>query len=328
MANVLVVGGAGYVGSATCAWLMDHGHRVTVVDDLSTGYRELVLGHVFVRARAGDRTEIAKVLRDGAFDCAMHFAARSLIGECFAKRDEYFENNVDQTKILLDLLLNAGVSRFLFSSTCAIFGDVGGRDIAEDAPFGPANPYAETKLAVERHLQSLAPSGLNSIALRYFNAAGTEPQLRVGERHSPETHLIPLVLKAARAGREVKIFGDDYPTPDGTCIRDYIHVWDLAHAHEAAMNRLLAANSGGGGQYEAFNLGSESGYSVRDVVRMVEEVTGLKIRTQVEARRAGDVARLVANAAKAKRELGFNSRFGLREIVSSAWQWENIAGGV
>ncbi len=326
MAKILVVGGAGYVGSAASAWLIDQGHDVWVLDDLSTGHLELALGRGFTRAQAGNREAVKELLTRESFDCAMHFAAKSLVSESVQKPELYHQNNVVQTRILLETLLEHRVKRFIFSSTCAIFGEPGNRDIHEDLPKNPINPYGQTKLEAEKIMQELAASrGLQAIALRYFNAAGAEPMNRVGEKHRPESHLIPNILAAAIEDREVSIFGDDYPTPDGTCVRDYIHVSDLAAGHEAAMKRLLALDPNGPGSFEAFNLGSEQGYSVKEVIDACRRMTGKPIRTVVKERRPGDPPRLVADSTRAKKELGFAIRdpeTALDRIIASAWQWE------
>ncbi|OFZ17767.1 MAG: UDP-glucose 4-epimerase GalE [Bdellovibrionales bacterium GWB1_55_8] len=330
--KVLVVGGAGYVGSATCAWLLDQGHEVWVLDDLSTGFRDLVLpSHPiqarFVRARAGDRKIVSRLLKQEQFDCVMHFAARSLVGESVQKPKEYWENNVEQTRALLELMITADIRNFIFSSTCAVFGDPGTDRLHETLPKKPLNPYGETKLEVERILERLANShGLNSIALRYFNAAGAESELRAGEKHDPETHLIPRILEAAANGTPVEIYGTDYPTPDGTCIRDYIHVTDLARAHETAMLRLLERKARmtkqtPQGVFETFNLGSENGYSVREVIRACEKSLGRAISTIERPRRPGDPPKLVADSSLAHGSLSFRAEKGLEQIVDSAWSW-------
>lgn len=327
MARVLVVGGAGYVGSTTAAFLMDAGHEVWVLDDLSTGHEELILSPYFVRARAGDSARVQELLSQHKFDCVMHFAARSLVAESVKKPKEYYENNVVQTRILLETLLKAGVRKFIFSSTCAIFGDPTGvaqTGITESFPKKPLSPYGETKLQVEEMLQQFAEEkGLQSVALRYFNAAGAERQLRVGEWHEPESHLIPRILKAASLNQSVEIYGTDYPTADGTCVRDYIHVWDLARAHEAAMKRLLERPTSSAGVFEAYNLGTENGSSVREVIETCEEVIGKKISVVERDRRPGDPPRLVACSDQAKKILGFGKNLlSLKEILSSAWEWE------
>jgi UDP-glucose 4-epimerase len=321
MAKVLVVGGAGYVGSAACAWLMDRGHEVWVLDDLSTGRRDLVLTPRFVKGKAGDLAVVGPLLARERFDCVMHFAAKSLVGESVRLPDVYRENNVEQTERLLGAMLDAGTRCLVFSSTAAVFGDPGTETIDEDAPKRPINPYGETKLAAERLMERLAAErGLRAIALRYFNAAGAEPGLRVGECHEPETHLIPNILKAAVEGRAVQVFGQDYPTSDGTCVRDYVHVTDLAAAHESAMRRLLA---GSGGVFEAYNLGSGAGFSVTQIVAACARVIGKQIAVDSKPRRPGDPPRLVASSERARAVLGFEpGDDSLDRIVASAWAWE------
>lgn len=323
MARVLVVGGAGYVGSATCAWLVDQGHEVWVLDDLTTGRRSLVLGSGFFLARVGDRQSVRRVLRKQSFDCVMHFAARSLVGESVEKPEEYHENNVLQTQALLETMLEEGVRKFVFSSTCAVFGDPGNQNISESLLKNPINPYGKTKLEAEKLMARLAQEkGLQAVVLRYFNAAGAEPQNRVGELHMPETHLIPRVLQSVASDEELEVFGNDYPTPDGTCVRDYVHVSDLAQAHESAMLRLIALSAGTPGRFEDYNLGSENGFSVLQVIQACEKVTGKKAKIRFAARRPGDPPRLVAVSTKAKKELNFQTtRSALEEIVRSAWNW-------
>ncbi len=330
MAKVLVVGGAGYVGGTACAWLLDRGHHVWILDDLSTGHREWLprLSGVdgFTLSRAGDTAQVKALLKQESFDCVMHFAAKALVGESVEKPDIYFENNVQQTEALLEAMLECGTRKFIFSSTCAIFGDPGPsvNHMNEEVPKNPINPYGETKLQVERILDRLArEKGLQAIALRYFNAAGAESGLRVGEWHDHETHLIPRLLQAALRGDPVEIFGTDYPTADGTCVRDYVHVWDLAQAHGAAMERLLKLPSEGAGRFEAYNLGSENGFSVREMIQACERTVGFKLKVKECPRRPGDPPRLVADARKAREVLGFGSSLvGLDQIFASAWTWE------
>ncbi len=322
MAKVLVVGGAGYVGGSVSAFLIDQGHEVWVLDDLSTGHRRSVLTPHFIEARAGDRDVVEPLLKREKFDAVFHFAAKSIVSESVKYPELYWENNVDQTRLLLDAMIAAGVKRFVFSSTCAIFGDPGDKTMDESLPKKPINPYGETKLEVEKILEDYAGRhGLKSVALRYFNASGADPKLRVGEHHEPETHLIPNVLKAALGKNQLKIFGNDYPTKDGTCVRDYIHVWDLARAHEAAMNRML--QSADGGKFEAFNLGSESGFSVLEILETCRKETKQPIPALEEPRRAGDPPKLVANSRLAKKELEFTTHANsLGWIISTAWAWE------
>lgn len=324
----LIVGGAGYVGSAVAAHLIDRGYEVWILDDLSTGHRSLVpdsviaAGH-FIEARAGNRIALDALFRARRFDVVFHFAAKSLVGESVKHPELYRENNVDQTRLLLDAMVAAGLRRFVFSSTAAVYGDPGDRDIDEALEKKPINPYGETKLAVERMLVEYGNRhGLRSIALRYFNAAGAEAKLRVGEDHLPETHLIPNVLAAGLAGRAVSIFGDDYPTRDGTCVRDYVHVDDLARAHTAAAARMLAEDGTAKG-FEAFNLGSAAGFTVKEVIAEAGRVLGRPIEAKVEPRRSGDPAKLVAVSDRARRELGFSPRpDSLRAILETALGWE------
>lgn len=327
MASVLVVGGAGYVGSAVAAHLLDQGERVWVLDDLSTGHRSLVLDEVihsgrFIESRAGDRGVIESLFKTEKFDAVFHFAAKSLVAESVKFPEIYRENNVEQTRLLLDAMVASGVKRLVFSSTAAVYGDPGDQEITENLPKNPINPYGETKLAAEQLLAEYGTRhGLRSIALRYFNAAGADSRLRVGEYHEPETHLIPNLLAAGLADREVSIFGDDYPTQDGTCLRDYVHVEDLARAHVAAYRRMMEAPSSSG--FEVFNLGSESGFTVKEVVAAAEKILGRKIREKIEGRRPGDPAKLVAVSSHARNLLGFNPRSdALESIIGTALEWE------
>jgi UDP-glucose 4-epimerase len=335
MAKVLVVGGAGYVGGTACAWLLDRGHEVWVLDDFSTGHRQLIdrlkkAGSQgisgFVEARAGDAAVVAPFLARERFDCVMHFAAFASVAESVAQPDLYFENNVVQTRSLLESMLAAGTRRFIFSSTCAIFGDPGPtvERLHENLPKSPVNPYGATKLEVENTLAELSRSrGLQAVALRYFNAAGAEPQGRVGEWHEPETHLIPRILKAALKNEPVEIYGTDYPTPDGTAVRDYVHVSDLAQAHEAAMLRLMEHASEPKGRFEAYNLGSASGYSVKQMIEACERAIGRKLKKVERPRRAGDPPSLIGDSTLAQKVLGFKpSADSLDRIFASAWKWE------
>jgi UDP-glucose 4-epimerase len=320
--RVLVVGGAGYVGSAVCAWLLDRGYSVTILDNLTTGHRELVLsGARFVLGQTGDRALIARTLSSAFYSCVMHFAAKSIVPESVEKPQEYEENNVHQTKVLIEECEKAGIQAFVFSSTAAVLGTPATDQLLdESAPCVPITPYGQNKLDVENHLKARATSGgIRAICLRYFNAAGAESQTRVGEWHYPETHLIPRILQSALEDQPAQIFGTDYPTRDGTCIRDYVHVSDLAQAHEAAMTRLLSRS---GEAFEVFHLGSGNGYSVREVINECRKVTGLDIQVNEKPRRAGDPPFLVASSARAKAALSYSPSLGLSEIISSAWDWE------
>ena len=325
MARVLVTGGAGYVGSAACAYLLARGHEVHILDNLSRGREDLLLAPL-TRASVGDADALDALLsQKPGFDCVMHFAAFALVAESVADPKLYWENNVEQSQSLLAALERHGVKRIVFSSTCAVFGSVGTQSIREDQPKNPINPYGETKLAVEAELARWCErSGGSAVALRYFNAAGAEEGLRVGERHDPETHLIPRIFMALSAHQPVEVYGTDYSTPDGTCIRDYIHVSDLAQAHESAMLRMLDGHLRG---FHALNLGSEKGYSVREVIRTCEQVVGHRIVARELPRRAGDPPRLVADSTQAQRVLRFRVRHDLRSIIQSAWNYHRKIHG-
>lgn len=318
-AHVLVTGGAGYVGSVCATVLVEQGYRVTVVDDLSTGNREAVpAGATFVE---GDVLDAAPgVLAD---DCAavFHFAAKSLVGESVVSPAKYWSGNVVTSLRLLDLMRAAGVDNLVFSSTAACYGEPESVPITEDMPTAPTNPYGATKLSIDNIVTSYANAyGLGATSLRYFNVAGAYGP--VGENRAVETHLIPLVLQVALGAREkIMIFGDDWPTADGTCVRDYIHIRDLAEAH------LLAAASNEPGVHRIFNLGSGDGFSVRQVVDTCRAVTGHPIPAEVAPRRGGDPATLIASSAKAIAELGWTpTRSDLTTIVSDAWAFTSALG--
>jgi UDP-glucose 4-epimerase len=314
--RVLVTGGAGYIGSAVTTLLLDEGHEVTVIDDLSTGHRDAVPAEAtFIQGRVHDMA--AQVVQPG-LDAVLHFAASIAAGESVGAPEKYWENNVLGSLRLLDAVRAARVPRLVFSSTANIYGNPTELPITETAIAAPPNPYATSKLAVEYALTGEATAhGLAAVTLRYFNAAGAliRPVGSCGERHDPETHLIPIALQVA-AGRRAKLqlFGDDYPTPDGTCVRDYIHVADLATAHLAALGAVRA------GEHRLYNLGNGTGFSNLDVVRAVREVTGHPIPVEMAARRPGDPAVLVASADKARAELGWQpQRPSLHDIIGDAW---------
>ncbi|WP_380285699.1 UDP-glucose 4-epimerase GalE [Kitasatospora purpeofusca] len=313
MSKYLVTGGAGYVGSVVAAHLLEAGHQVTVLDDLSTGFREGVpAGAEFVEGRI---QEAGKVL-DGSFDGVLHFAASSQVGESVADPEKYWRNNVAGSLELISAMRAAGVRTLVFSSTAATYGEPESVPIAETARTAPTNTYGATKLAVDHLITSEAVAhGLAAVSLRYFNVAGAYGAY--GERHDPESHLIPLVFQAALGRREhIAVYGDDYPTPDGTCIRDYIHVADLADAH------LLALDAAKPGEHLICNLGNGSGFSVHEVIESVKRVTGREIPVVVSGRRAGDPAVLVASAERAHRELGWVPRRpNLDDIVADAWKF-------
>ena len=316
---ILVTGGAGYIGSVTVEKLQAAGESVVVLDDLARGHREAVTRETpFYQGRVGDRALIAKIAAEHKVESCVHFAALAYVGESVEKPEKYFENNVEQGIAFIGALLSAGVLRIVFSSTCATYGEPDRIPIGEECPQWPKNPYGWSKLFMERLFDAYdAAHGLKFASLRYFNAAGATQ--RCGEHHEPETHLIPIVLQAASGERvEVPIFGSDYPTPDGTAIRDYVHVADLADAHIRALEYLRK-----GGKSDFVNLGTGDGYSVLEVIETARRVTGSEIRVRKEARRAGDPARLVADAAKARRVLGWSPAMSdLSSIIRSAWEWK------
>ena len=315
--RVLVTGGAGYIGSHTVRLLLARGHDVTVLDSLVYGHRAAVPADRLVVGDMADPKVLDAALGRGA-DAVVHFAAFAYVGESVADPAKYYANNLVATLAVLDGCRRHGVQKFVFSSTCATYGVPTAVPITEAERQDPINPYGNTKLAVERALADYAgayPFGY--CALRYFNAAGASPDGTIGEDHDPETHLIPLVVAATTGKRpHVEVFGTDYPTPDGTCVRDYIHVDDLAEAHILALGKL------GPGVRLKYNVGTGRGYSVREVVRAVEEVTGLKVPVKEGPRRPGDPPELVADASKIRRELGWAPRYtDLRAIVETAWAW-------
>jgi UDP-glucose-4-epimerase GalE len=314
--RVLVTGGAGYIGSVVTERLLEAGHRAVVVDDLSTGHREAVAPDAeLIVVDLRDAAALRRALDGRDFDAVIHLAASSLVGESMEDPGKYFENNLSAGIHVLEASLARGATRFVLSSTAATYGEPAAVPIPEDSPTVPTNPYGESKLLYERVLAWYSRlKGLRWISLRYFNAAGASRER--GEDRAHETHLIPLVLAAATSGGEVSVFGEDYPTPDGTCVRDYIHVLDLADAHVLALD---AIDRGVGG---IFNLGSGTGFSVREVIAVAEKVVGVKIRSRVAPRRPGDPAVLVASSRRARETLGWRpSRDDLEEIVRSAWDW-------
>lgn len=317
--TVLVVGGAGYIGSHMVKELVRDGYEVIVLDNLSRGHRDLIPGGVFVEGDLGDVAVLGHIFSKYKIGAVMHFAAFSLVGESVEKPLDYYRNNVSRTVELLATMQRHGVNRFIFSSTAAVYGEPARVPITEDLPCHPTNPYGASKLAVERLLADCEQAtDLRYVSLRYFNAAGADVSGTLGERHEPETHLIPLVLRVATGERkQISIYGADYPTPDGTCIRDYIHVSDLAAAHLLSLKRLM---SGGGSA--VYNLGNSRGHSVREVIDTARHVTGREIPVTVAARRPGDPAVLVADSSRARRELGWSPRHEeLASIIETAWKW-------
>ncbi len=313
---VLVVGGAGYIGSHAARALRRSGYEVIIYDNLSTGHRCLAEGFELIEGDIGDASTLRPALLRS--DAVMHFAAHAYVGESVENPRKYFRNNVESALCLLNATVDAGIRRFVFSSTCAVYGVPVKVPITEDNPREPVNPYGTSKLFLEHALEAYDQAyGLKSARLRYFNAAGADESGEIGELHEPETHLIPLALAAAAPGNaQLQVFGSDYPTPDGTCIRDYIHVNDLAEAHVRALQHLEK-----GGNSLSLNLGTGRGYSVLEVIQATEAVVGRSVRRQVGPRRAGDPPRLVANAERAQQVLGWKTRYGLPEIVSTAWAW-------
>lgn len=321
MSRIVVTGGAGYIGSHAVRALTDAGHAVAVIDDLSEGHAQaLPRGVELVRARLHDREQVHRLLVAHRADAVMHFAAWLKVGESVGKPIEYFNNNVAGTLAVLEAMRDAGVKRFVFSSTCAVYGEPTAVPIVEDEKKQPINPYGETKLAVERMLPFLERAfGLKWIALRYFNAAGAHPDGTIGEDHADEIHLIPLAIRAANGGTPLKVFGEDYPTPDGTCQRDYIHVCDLADAHIRALEALER-----GAASSAYNIGTGTPHSVKSVIDTVGRVLGRPVAWESAPRRPGDPAVLYASSDRAQRELGWTPRFpDLEVIVRHAWQWHS-----
>jgi UDP-glucose-4-epimerase GalE len=313
---VLVIGGAGYIGSHTARALKRAGHEVIIFDNLSTGFELLASGFELIKGDILDPTALNDAL--GRVDAIMHFAAHAYVGESVANPKKYFHNNVEGGLALLNAALKADVKKIIFSSTCAIYGEPAKVPIAEDIPREPVNPYGVTKLFFEQALESYDRAyDFRFVSLRYFNAAGADESGEIGELHDPETHLIPLALRAAaRNSPELKVFGSDYPTPDGTCIRDYVHVNDLASAHVKALEHLAAGKSS-----FAANLGTGTGASVRQVISTVEKVTGKLVPRKIVPRRPGDPPALVANPAKAQALLQWNASRGLLDVVTTAWSW-------
>jgi UDP-glucose 4-epimerase len=318
--RVLVTGGAGYIGSHMVKLLVESGAQVTVVDDLSTGHADAVRGRDFVRGDVADVTFTKNLLEQKQIEAVVHFAACSLVGESVADPLKYYRRNVGGTAGLVEAMRQAKVTRLVFSSTAAVYGDPVRTPIDEAHPTQPVNPYGSSKLAIERMLAECSTAyGMGAVVLRYFNAAGADPSGELGERHQPETHLIPLVLQAASGRRpSISVFGNDWPTRDGSCVRDYIHVSDLCVAHQLALDWLAA-----GGRYECFNLGNGEGATVLEVIEAARRVTGRTIKMVQAQRRAGDPPSLVADASKARRVLGWQpARAGIEGIVRDAWNFE------
>lgn len=318
---ILILGGAGYIGSHTNKYLNQHGYQTIVLDNLVYGHREFVKWGTFIYGDLSDKEQLRAIFSSYSIDAVVHFAAFAYVGESVVDPEKYYVNNLKNTLNLLEVMREAKVAKLIFSSTCATYGIPMEIPITENHAQNPINPYGQSKLMVEKILADYgAAYGMRYVALRYFNAAGADSDVEIGELHDPETHLIPLVIDAALGKRkQVQIFGTDYDTPDGTCVRDYIHVTDLAQAHLLALEYL---NRGEGS--DAFNLGNGKGFSVREVINAVEGVAGKNVQIVECARRAGDPARLVGCADKATHTLGWTPQFSdIRAIVSSAWKWHS-----
>jgi len=320
---ILVTGGAGYIGSHAARALRRSGYEVLIYDNLSSGFHRLAKGFELVEGDIGDETKLRQVL--ARVDAVMHFAAHAYVGESVENPRKYFRNNVLAALSLLNSTLDAGIRRFVFSSTCAVYGVPAEVPITEQTPREPVNPYGASKLFFENALEAYSRAyGLSSMRLRYFNASGADESGEIGELHEPETHLVPVALAATKEeGLELQVYGSDYPTPDGTCIRDYIHVNDLADAHVRALQHLETAGKENQKQGEslALNLGTGRGHSVLEVMQAAEKVTGRPVRRTMGPRRAGDPPALVADPTKAQRVLGWTAKRNLADIVSSAWAW-------
>jgi UDP-glucose 4-epimerase len=318
--RVLVTGGAGYIGSHAVKALLTAGHSVTVLDNLSRGHRAAVDPRsVFVRGNTGDRTLVRRVLLEGQIEAVMHFAADIEVGESVSDPGKYYENNFSNALSLLEAMKSAGVARIVFSSTAAVYGNPEKTPIEEEQQRAPINPYGRSKMMTEMAIEDFGHAhGLGYAILRYFNVAGASPDASIGEDHQPESHLIPRILQSAQSGgvEKMRIFGTDYPTRDGTCVRDYVHVVDLVQAHVLALDALAP------GTGEVYNLGSEQGFSVREVLSTCEKVIGRKIEVQEENRRPGDPPTLVASSRKVRSRLGWAPKYAsLDTIVSHAWAW-------
>jgi UDP-arabinose 4-epimerase len=323
MQTILVSGGAGYVGSHVAKLLASNGFVPVVLDNLSTGNRWAVKWGPLVEGNVGDARLVCETVKKYHVVAAIHLAASAYVGESVENPRKYYRNNVVESLNFFDALLSSGIDKVVFSSTCAVYGNVTCTTIDEAQNQKPVNPYGETKLFVERALHGLdVAHGLKSIRLRYFNAAGADPDGEIGEAHDPETHLIPLVIDAALGLREsVAVFGVDYPTEDGSAVRDYTHVYDLARAHVLALRSLFA-----GGQSQALNLGTGNGHSVLDIIKMVEVISGAVVPKQIGLRRHGDPPRLVASARAAETVLGWHPEYSrLEAIIGHAWRWHSKA---
>ena len=319
--NILVVGGAGYIGSHTVNLLKKEGYTPIIYDNLSKGHKEVgeILGVKLINGDLGDKQRLKKVFSDEKIDIVMHFAAFIEVGESVTAPAKYYNNNVSKVLELLDAMVESNVKYFVFSSTAATFGEPETEKISETHPQKPINPYGKSKLMVEKILKDYDNAyGLKSTVLRYFNASGSDENGLIGESHDPESHLIPLILQAASGRRKsIKIFGTDYDTKDGTCVRDFVHVYDLAKAHILGMEKMKNENMS-----LNYNLGSGEGFTVKEIIEKTKAITGVDFTVEEEGPRAGDPAVLVADSKKAGKELGWKPEYNLDSIISSAWKWE------
>jgi len=317
--NILVVGGAGYIGSHMCKYLARHGYNPVALDSLVYGHAEAVKWGPFYEGSMENKDLLDHIFTHHEIAAVMHFAAYCYVGESVTEPAKYYRNNVSNTEVLLEEMVKYRIDNFIFSSSCATYGDPVEIPITEDHPQNPVNPYGKTKLMVEQMLADFHHAyGLKHICLRYFNAAGADPEGEIGEDHRPETHLIPLVLQAALGKKDaISVFGDDYPTPDGTCIRDYIHVNDLAQAHLLALKKLFNGFSIG-----HYNLGNGEGHSVKEVINCAAQITGQTIPVRIDGRRRGDPAMLIGSSKRAVEALGWKPQFAdLETIIKTAWSW-------
>lgn len=319
--NILIAGGAGYIGSHQVLYLLENGYNPITYDNLSEGYQEAVLGGTFIEGDLADKNKLKEVFNSYDISAVMHFAAHCYVGESVTNPQKYYYNNVVNTMNLVNTMIEHKINKFIFSSTCATYGAPKFLPLTEEHPQNPINPYGNTKLMVEMFLKDYTKAyDFNSIFLRYFNAAGAEPEGRIGENHDPETHLIPNVIRSALGmGEPLKIFGDDYNTPDGTCVRDYIHILDLAQAHLLALEKLFE-----GHKTDFFNLGNGNGYSNKQIIETVEKVSGKKVDYSFAPRREGDPDTLVGSSEKAFKTLGWKPKFAsIEKIIETAFNWHN-----
>lgn len=321
---ILIVGGAGYIGSHMNKLLAQQGKETLVLDNLVYGHREAVKWGTFVEGDLADESLLDEVFSKYSIEAVMHFSAFTYVGESVENPAKYYRNNVANTIHLLDAMVKHGVKYFIFSSTCATYGEPQQIPIVEDMPQAPINPYGRTKWMVEKILEDYHRAyGLNYCVLRYFNAAGADPDSEIGELHQPETHLIPLVLDAAIGARDsISVFGTDYPTEDGTCVRDYIHILDLADAHIRALQYIKEHQCS-----EDFNLGNGVGYSVKEIIDIARKITGKEIAVKYVERRPGDSPRLIGSAEKARKLLGWQPKYDLQAIMETAWKWHQKIKG-